>query len=224
LARLACVLGRPFHTRDWRGMLAELAPVIALFLLWSLLAATGSGRDGIYAAFSPVMVLLLGMTGALRLQMLASRASGEASELPLLPGLPDRGERVAALDRLARDCALRGPLAGGLLFGVFLFAIGSPVSALILLAVVTACAAPIGRLATLWQAGSGSGSPVFVTVGVLGLAGMVSGTLMSKAKYADIVGIPLTFAWLLLGALATALLPLARRRLLSQQPMKFLSR
>jgi hypothetical protein len=167
-ARMAQVLGAPFHRLDARRLLGlYVLPLLMAALLFPQAADSGTRL----LALGAVVLLLLAFVPASRLFPLRGRPSAELAELALLPGL--RGVRGlhATLRRTVLGTALRvtGPVL--LLAAIAGLLRDAPLGSLLIFAVIAGSTLASGAATALWAAARGDGSSGFLTTVVLAALG-----------------------------------------------------
>jgi hypothetical protein len=222
-ARLATVLGAPFHHHGAMGLLRLLAPaigVLALMMLLALSAQSASVGDLLFAAV--IASALLATAPASRLRALRRDPSAELAELTTLPGLAAPRAAAGLL-----SCVLSTVLRGQLTLALPILALGAAtgIGSRLLLAYALAMAgnAVAAVALALWAAAQRPGLAglpfTMATTGVFVLWSITAVTTLTIQP--DAVA-PAALVWLPVLAVCLALFAVGGWRSLSARPHPFL--
>ncbi len=103
---LGVALGPGFGRTTFKSVLGSQGPVLAVSLLWLLLAQGGKGGVGVALFFAPLLVISPALAPLMRLQTLFKLPGMGLHELALLPGLPRPAAPALAM-LLMRQTLLR---------------------------------------------------------------------------------------------------------------------
>jgi hypothetical protein len=223
-ARMATVLGAPFHHHGVAGLLRLLAPAICLLVLFLLLAMSAQNAgfgDLLFAAV--IASALLAAAPASRLRALRREPSAELAELTTLPGLAAPRVAAAGLLRCVLATVLRGQLA--LALPILVLGAASDIGSRLLLAYALAVAGNAVAAVALaaWAAAQRPGLvglPLTVAMAAVFMLFSISAVVTLEIRPDSVA--PGALAWLPVLAVCLALFAVGGWRALSARPHPFL--